>query len=290
MRWLISLLLLTACSKKENLTHFRSCKMTIPYHVQVGDKLNYRKKLGLQRVIDEAFEMIDVTFNHFNPDSELSQINRLGVGEKLAISMEMERGLLIAKECFEMSHGRYNPLLGRAINAWKEALVLGEAPGDFELRSFDDLKITHEIQKFRELEIDLDGMIKGYFIDRLDESFSELGLGSYYINWGGEVKALGEHPEGRPWMVLIEHLGKAVPIKNFAIASSSFHLQYGEIDGRIYSHIIDSKEVKARPLDENIPHAIAVMAPSCAVADAIATAALSFYDKEQMQIWKSTLK
>ena len=54
------------------------------------------------------------------------------------------------------------------------------------------------------MSLDLGGIAKGYAVDRLVEMLQDFGIERALVDLGGNY-ALGQHPEGRPWMLGIRH-------------------------------------------------------------------------------------
>ena len=54
------------------------------------------------------------------------------------------------------------------------------------------------------VEIDLGGIAKGYGVDRVALALEKLGIESYMVEVGGEIRVRGEKKEGTPWLLAIE--------------------------------------------------------------------------------------
>ncbi|MGH9673380.1 MAG: FAD:protein FMN transferase, partial [Bryobacteraceae bacterium] len=85
---------------------------------------------------------------------------------------------------------------------------------------------------------------------------------------GGDL-ALGDPPPEKPgWRVEIEHLGKVMELANVCVSTSGDAVQFVEIGGARYSHILDPRT----GVGLRNQKAVTVIAPEGAVADALATA------------------
>ena len=97
----------------------------------------------------------------------------------------------------------------------------------------------------------------------------------YLVEVGGEIRVSGSNPEGMPWRVAIEQpqllasVNKIVDVTNISVATSGDYRNYFERDGVRYSHTIDPRTGK--PIRHNLA-SVTVLNPSCAQADAWATA------------------
>ena len=54
------------------------------------------------------------------------------------------------------------------------------------------------------MRLDLNGIAKGYGVDRLAESPRALGIDGALVSIDGELRALGLLPDGSPWPVAVE--------------------------------------------------------------------------------------
>lgn len=70
------------------------------------------------------------------------------------------------------------------------------------------------------MAVTLNGIAQGYITDRVTERFRAEGFGSILINLG-ETRALGAHPDGRPWQVATGEGEGAIPLVDGAIAVSA---------------------------------------------------------------------
>jgi len=92
------------------------------------------------------------------------------------------------------------------------------------------------------------------------------------VEIGGEVRARGRRPDGRPWRVALDPPLRGAALRvlepgDHAIATSGTDRNAFEADGRLQSHIIDPRTKK--PVDTEW---ITVIAPDAITSDALATA------------------
>lgn len=123
--------------------------------------------------------------------------------------------------------------------------------------------------------LDLCGIAKGFALDRIAERLAGMRIDSALIDLGGEVRALGAHPDGRDWQVGIEVPGthplaiqRIIAPGGQAVATSG-HAAQGHTGRAALSHIIDP--ATGRPADQTLA-AVTVLADTAMRADALATA------------------
>jgi thiamine biosynthesis lipoprotein len=121
----------------------------------------------------------------------------------------------------------------------------------------------------------LSAIAKGYGVDAIALWLESLGTKDYLLEIGGEMRVAGLSPRGDQWRIGVENPdllgGDSVPIRlgNIGVATSGDYRNYFEQDGVRYSHTIDPQT--GRPITHNLA-SVTVLDPSCAFADAMATA------------------
>lgn len=290
-----------ACSPRyPRLHHFRGIAMEMPYHIQIGKSLSVKQQTRVQAVIDSSFVFIHQCFDHWNPKSELSLLNELPILESKKLSPKLLQLFQIADSMVEMSGSRYNPTLGNIISLWKKSSAVLDQK---DLKSIQQSLQWGNISlrdgvfsKRSNLVLDFDGIAKGLGIDLLLERLEALGYTNIYVEWAGDIAACGNHPSGRPWQVAIRNPlsqmpdSEIIPLNNCAIATSGDYEQYIEIDNKQYCHIIDPKSLRPIEVTQESIASVTVMAPSCALADGLATTAMTFTDLEALLSWAHEMK
>lgn len=302
------LVVFAGCQSKgpDNPHHFYGTAMTMNYHIIIGSPLTKKESEKIKKAIDDTFSYIGETFNRYNPGSELSKINRGPKEELLQISSRMQDLLKQAEEVFMASQGRFDPTVLPLQLLWMEYLKEGKIPSKERIDHISqavgwekiELKAGHIKKGHDLLQLDLGGIAKGYAIDLLIDRLISFGYDNLFVEWGGEIRALGNHPEGRPWMVMIsppndldpEHAFEILPLVNEAVATSGDYLQYWETDEGRYCHILNPKTRAPLKRGADSIISVTVKAPTCALADALATAAMLFETKEEAKIWAESIK
>lgn len=279
--------------------------MTIDYRVIIGKQLSDKEVESVKEATSTVFEAINSTFNTWNPESELSKLNQLKAHVSIPISQELSAFLKQTGEIVTLTNGLFDPTIEPLHKLWKEHLELGEIPTATEIANISPAlgwnKIHFNNQSFYKdddrTSIDLSGLVKGHCVDLIVEKLNQLGLPNLLVEWGGEIRTTGNHPEGRPWIIFVSGLGSLNPDKaiakiemhDLALATSGDYLQNWTImkDGHeiIYTHIINP--LLKRPListDDSIASA-SVATTTCALADAIATTLMLFPTIDEAKLW-----
>lgn len=306
-------LILISCNSAEPIQphSFSGVTMTMEYRILIGDRWEFPEDVQIvKQIIDSTFAEIDAIYNKWNPDSELSQLNRLKAGERRPISAKLEHFLAHTAEIVALSEGRFDPTIEPLQKRWKEKLALGMTPTQEEIEAilpavgWNHIHF-HEGVFYKDHDataLDLGGIAKGYCIDLLIERLQKAGFSHLFVEWGGEIRAAGRHPSGRPWRIFISRLGDQDPVNAIdqldlvdqAIATSGDYLQYWEVQEKgapiRYTHIFDPHGHRPLPVNETSIASVSVAASSCMLADGLATAAMIFPSVTEAESWTNRVR
>ena len=136
--------------------------------------------------------------------------------------------------------------------------------------------MTGRVRKHTPMALDLNGIAKGYGVDRLAETLIAFGIDSGLVGIDGEMRALGLRPDRKPWTIAVEapDLELRAPhsilgLQDAAVATSGDYRHWVEVQGRRLSHTMDPP--RGAPVVA-APASVTVVAGTCAEADAWATA------------------
>lgn len=296
-------------NKPTVVTEFSGNEMTINYRILIGKKLNTEEVERVEVLIKSSFNEINNIHNKWNPYSELSHLNRLKAHVKIPISNELAELFHICDEVYSLTKGCFDPTIESLQQLWKMSLSKGVIPKVHEIEKllpavgWEHIHVEEGFfwKEHEATQIDLGGLAKGHLVDKLSERLKLAGFKDVYVDWGGEIKAFGRHPQGRPWKIFITGFGNTDPayaidqltLENLAIATSGDYEQcWNIVDGKhkiCLFHIIDPKTGRFLERRNERVASASIVAPSCAIADGLATAALCFETKSQAEEWVKEL-
>lgn len=132
------------------------------------------------------------------------------------------------------------------------------------------------VRKLAPITLDLNGIAKGYGVDRLTEILRSFGISSGLVGVDGEMRALGLRPDGSPWSIAVEapDYGRrathsVLALQDAAVATSGDYRHWINVNDYRLSHTMDPR--RGAPLMEP-PASVTVVTRTCAEADAWATA------------------
>ncbi len=243
--------------------------------------------------VGAALARVDVAMSTYRPDSEISRINAGPAGDLHALSPDLAAVLRIAQEVHVASGGAFDPTVMALVEVWGfgpgGAPLVGEEPSESALAAAQGrvglARLGLEFsagggatlrKQVEGLRLDLNAIAPGYAADVIAAAFEELGVEEYMIEVGGEVLARGLNTSGQVWRIGIEvpdggtrELYASVPLANAGLATSGDYRKYREVGGKRISHTIDPRS--GRPISHELA-SVTVIQPTCAAADAWATA------------------
>lgn len=306
---LLSFILISCQESKQikpSLTQFSGRVMTIDYRISVGGPLSGQDLQRIEEIIASTFETVNSVFNNWNPDSEISKLNLLAANTPLLLSEELYEFLILTSRVVELTQGRFDPTVQPLHALWKKNLMQGKRPSQAEINEISSAVGWHHIHLEQgwfykddaRTAIDLGGIAKGHAVDLLALALEKNGYHNVLVDWGGEIRALGNHPSGRHWTIFISNLGSVDPenalakldMDDLAIATSGDYLQNWTLEdpqGKLitYTHIIHPQSKTPLIASGNSIASASVAASSCMLADALATALMLFASPEEAESW-----
>lgn len=216
---------------------------------------------------------VDALMSPFCATSEISGFNRSETTDWLPLSPATLMTVSEAQRIAAQTQGAFDPTLGGLVGRFGFGPITAAPEGAFRDLTLgpDRARKAHSRQT-----LDLCGIAKGCALDQCAEALTAIGLGSFFIELGGEVYATGLKPNGQPWRSGVESPvpGSMAPhrvvlLYKEALATSGNLVNSYVFSERRYSHIIDPRRM--RPTSGTLA-SVSVFAPRAITADAQATA------------------
>ena len=240
-----------------------------------------RVRSALQAAVNE----VDQQMSGWKPDSDLMRLNAGPVGRWVAVPERLMTVLELALEIGRSSAGAFDIGMGDVVGAWgfgpsaADRALVRKALEIPRQAAYEVLELNvegGEARKRAPIVLDLNGIAKGYGVDRLAETLRGFGITSGLVGIDGEMRALGLRPDGEPWTIAVEKPDPAsrtphsvLVLQDAAVATSGDYRHWVDVGGRRLSHTMDPR--RGAPLTRS-PASVTVVARTCAEADAWATA------------------
>lgn len=269
-------------SKEQNEATYQHNEGTIfgtLYHVK------YLYDKDMKADIEAELQNVDASLSMFNPKSTISRINR---GETDEVDEMLSEVLRLSFVVNQATDGVFDPTVAPLVNAWGFGFKSGQMPDNKQVDSLLSLVGLFHIQlqdgtltKDNPLSIlDFSAIAKGYGVDRAAEVLRKKGIENFMVEIGGEVVTEGLNEKGEAWRIGINkpdddststntELQDVISLSGKAIATSGNYRNYYISEGKKIAHTINPKT--GYPAQSDILSST-VMAPTCAEADAFATA------------------
>ncbi len=283
---LSALLFLSGCAEDSVEVSFNGATMGTSYTVKYVD-VDGVDADKVAANVGELLVYLDASMSTYQEQSELNRLNAAAIGEPFAVSSAMWQVLLIAQQVFTLTEGAFDPTVGPLVDLW------GFGPVDTQDRvpaqkdidalmvdvGFDHLTFlpaTQSVQKIRDIRIDLSAIAKGYAVARVGDLLVDMGVKSFMVEVGGELRLAGLNGAGLPWRIAVEvpnlahgEIQKVLSVTDIGLATSGDYRNYFEKDGVRYSHEIDPRT--GRPVSHDLV-SVTVLVDDATQADALATA------------------
>jgi thiamine biosynthesis lipoprotein len=222
-------------------------------------------------------------FSRYIKDNVLDLVNQAAQkGTYVDVDDEFISLLHYADTCYQQSLGLFDITAGALRQVWD--FSHNNLPSDADIRDvlqhigWQHVKIDNNRVHFLtpNMELDFGGIVKEYAADSAANICASQGIQHGLINLGGDIKAIGPHPNGKPWQINIrdarnpgQHKG-VIDLYNEGLATSGDYERFIDIDGQRYSHILSPKTgwpVKGLT-------SVTVKAPQCVIAGSACTIAM----------------
>ena len=237
----------------------------------------------IQAALQSAVDEVDAQMSTWQTDSHLMRLNRAPVNTLVEVPAHLAHLLSLGMAIGRASGGAFDIGMGDAVQAWgfgpQEANVDGirSAMAAPRRPAHELLQVTGQLARKQDaITLDLNGIAKGYGVDRLAETLRTCGIASGLVGIDGEMRAMGLRPDGTAWAVAVEAPDterraphSVLALQDAAVATSGDYRHWVTVQGRRMSHTMDPR--RGAPLLSS-PASVTVVAPTCAEADAWATA------------------
>lgn len=232
-----------------------------------------------------AVSRVDQQMSTWKPDSDLNRLNAAPEQEWVSVPKELATVLSAALRVSQQSSGAFDIAVGDLVNAWGfgpgEQTVTEPALMPLRARLLASAALVvdpqrNQVRKRVPLNLDLSGIAKGFGVDELARCLEGLGITCYLVGIDGEMRARGVKPDGQYWAVALEKPNRGVrevmgvmDLSDAAIATSGDYRHWIDVAGQSYAHTMNP--ATGAPLCNSLA-AVTVVAASCMLADAWATA------------------
>ena len=236
-----------------------------------------------QRAVEATFARmheLEAVLSRFQPDSQLSQLNRAGAltDAHPALRDVLGRSVQIGA----LTGGVFDVTVESLLALYRSAAKVNSVPAGADVTAaralVDYRQIALQGAAIRlnqpGMAVTLDGIAKGYIIDEGAAELARLGFPNVLVEVGGDMQARGQ-AGGAPWRIGIQSPDGRAPLattslQGVALATSGDYLNTFTADRRLH-HILDPR-TGTSPVALS---SVSVSAPTACEADALSTSILA---------------
>jgi thiamine biosynthesis lipoprotein len=243
------------------------------------DDSRARAEDAIEHAVQEMDRLVAILSRH-DPSTPLSHLNARGtlLDAPPELVEVARRSLWVSR----VSGGAFDVTVKPVLDLFPEdGPAVAAMPSDAAVHAAlahvgsSGLEVGERHIRLREpgMGVTLDGIAKGYVVDRMSAVLASRGVESYLVNAGGDMRARGRRSDGRRWRIAVEdpqkkgHYPAVIELGTAAVATSGSYEIYFDRQ-KIHHHIIDPTD-GASPLQSV---SVSVISTSATEADALATA------------------
>jgi len=238
---------------------YRFSVMTTPCELRFYNAPKATCDACAKAILKEA-KRLESKYNYFAPNSYLSKLN---TRQSETLDSESKMLLQKAKAYYKTTHGIFD-------------ITIATIKDSYNLSRLSEL--NHELNRLQEYvgsehfqikrnklafdnpytKIDLGGMVKEYTVDRAVGIVKKHKISSALINFGGDIYAHGNKPDGSAFAIGIKNPHNPqeelfnIELSNKALTTSASYERSKNIEGKRFSHIISTTKNTHAPLSATV--------------------------------------
>ncbi|MCL2475112.1 MAG: FAD:protein FMN transferase [Chloroflexi bacterium] len=271
--------------------------------IKVVDVSKSAAKSSVDIVFKEMSRLARV-FSRFDPASELATLNSQGYINNA--SGELVEILNQSKDFGDLTEGVFDVSILPVVTMMetyfaaervkkaqnKDYVIIPPSDENFatalSLVNYQDIIIDGHSVSFAKagMQVTLDGVAKGYIVQKAVDKLEELGYQNMLVNGGGDIATRGYNEDYEQWKIGITHpramagYYAIATINSGCIATSGdYEVPNAYTSDNAYHHIINPKTATWSDLAS-----ASVWAPQSATADALATACMALGSKQGLAL------
>ena len=228
---------------------------------------------------------IDNKMSNQITSSEISKINDKSGDSYVKVSDDTYYVIKESINFSNMSNNTFDISIGPIIELWSIGTEDAKVPSEKEIKdnltlvNYKDILLNDTDKSVKlankNMKIDLGGIAKGYAADKIYEYLKEEKLESALINLGGNIYALGNKKDSKPFSIGVQDPTKPrgnsignIKVSNKSVVTSGIYERYLEEDNKIYHHMLNPHT--GYPFDNNLS-SVTIVSDKSIICDALST-------------------
>lgn len=215
-----------------------------------------------------------------------------GAHQTVTVDQKIIDLLIYAREMHDKTGGMTNVAMGSVLKWWHDYRTIGA--DDPANAAIPTMKVLQEAAQHTDItdmvideenatvtltdpamRLDVGAIAKGYATEQVAQWLESQGISGWMLNVGGNVRAVGNKPDGTPWTAGLENPDREaedylayLSLTNEALVTSGSYQRYYVVNGKAYHHIIHPDTLM--PAEGYL--SVSVICPDSGLADALSTA------------------
>lgn len=251
-------------------------------------------------ILAEYHQLFDIYYE-YSGINNLCTLNKNAGGEALEVSPKLIEFLLYAKECYTLTNGETNVMMGAVLVLWHDAreaknyvpdeqtLLEASKHTSIDCLEIDAVNNTVRITD-KDARIDVGALGKGYATEMAARYLENKGISSYVLSIGGNIRLVGTKTNGDGWdNVRIKNpkntstFVKTLCLSDTSCVTSGDYERYYNFNGTKYHHIIDKDTL----VPANYFSSVTIITKDSGLADALSTALFCMSYEEGLALVES---
>jgi len=262
--------------------------------------ITYQHDENLKSSIEDVMHKVDNSLSPFNDSSVITAINNNTSNKADKYLSEI---VSLAKTVSKETNGAFDITVAPLVNAWGFGFKSGTRPDRAQIDSLlafvgqEKIELKDDgtiVKSDPRIMLDCSAIAKGFGVDKVAEFLASKGIANYLVEIGGEISARGKNPKGKDWSIGVtkptddslsvnQENQTILYITNQSLATSGNYRNFYYEGGKKYAHTINPHT--GNPAQADILSAT-VIGPTCAIADAYATAFMVLGSEKAKEILK----
>jgi thiamine biosynthesis lipoprotein len=198
---------------------------------------------------------IDEVASDYRKDSELMRLCATAATQPVPLSNDLYTLLSEGQKLARLSDGAFDMTVGPYVQLWRKARKEKTLPTAEEIAAagrrvgWQKLELDPAAHTARlavpGMKLDLGGIAKGYAGDCAIQTLKENGITSALFEAGGDIVTSNAPPGTEGWKIELVDAGpdmpKSLTVHNATVSTSGDTMQFVEINGKHYSHVVDPR-------------------------------------------------
>lgn len=286
---------LIGCNKsikytKTYIEYFDTVSSVVGYESNEETFIKNTEKI--EALLEQYHKLFDI-YNSYTGINNIYTINQNAGIKPITVDKKIIEFIDYAKDIYNMTNGKTDITFGSVLKIWHNYRVDGIANPDIAKlpepsklaagaihRGFDNIIIDREKNTVyisdKDMSLDVGAVAKGYATEQIAQYLEENGIKGYALNIGGNLRVVGDKPDGSMWTAGITNpisndensILMRVMLKRNSFVTSGSYLRFYTVDNIRYHHIIDTETLY--PKNEFL--SVSVSCDDSGLADSLSTA------------------